>query len=39
LWGVYAVWVSVVLILFPLCKKYDRYKSLNVQHKWWLGYL
>ena len=39
LWGVYAVWLLVVLILYPFCKKYDRYKSLNVHHKWWLSYL
>ncbi len=35
--GVYTVWVIVVLILYPLCKKYDRYKSTH--KKWWLSYL
>jgi uncharacterized membrane protein len=35
--GVYTVWVIVVLILYPLCKKYDRYKSTH--QKWWLSYL
>jgi uncharacterized membrane protein len=35
---VYVVWISVVIILYPLCKKYDRYKTLN-KNKWWLGYL
>jgi uncharacterized membrane protein len=35
--GVYAVWITVVLILYPLCKKYDRYKSTHQQ--WWLSYL
>ena len=35
--GVYAVWITVVLILYPLCKKYDRYKSTH--DKWWLSYL
>src|SRR6266487_474441 len=35
--GVYTVWVIAVLILYPLCKKYDRYKSTH--KKWWLSYL
>jgi uncharacterized membrane protein len=35
--GVYAVWLFVFLILYPLCKKYDRYKSTH--QKWWLSYL
>ena len=34
---VYVVWIVVVLLLYPLCKWYDRYKS---SHKnWWLSYL
>lgn len=37
LWGVYAVWIFVVLVLYPLCKKYDRYKSTHP--KWWTSYL
>ena len=39
LWGVYAVWILVVLILFPLCKKYYRYKTKYTNRKWWLSYL
>ena len=35
--GVYAVWLFVVIVLYPLCKKYDRYKSTH--DKWWLSYL
>jgi uncharacterized membrane protein len=35
--GVYAVWFFVFLVLYPLCKKYDRYKSSH--QKWWLSYL
>jgi uncharacterized membrane protein len=35
---VYLIWISVILILHPLCKKYDRYKSAH-REKWWLGYL
>ncbi|RYF98958.1 MAG: DUF1624 domain-containing protein [Chitinophagaceae bacterium] len=37
--GVYVVWIIVVLILYPICKKYDRYKTLNAGKKWWLSYL
>jgi len=36
--GVYAVWLFVVIVLYPLCKKYDRYKSAH-KEKWWLSYL
>ncbi|MEO7306400.1 MAG: heparan-alpha-glucosaminide N-acetyltransferase domain-containing protein [Ferruginibacter sp.] len=37
LWGVYAVWAFVVIALYPLCKKYNTYKSTH--QKWWLSYL
>lgn len=34
---VYLIWITVVAVLYPLCKKYDRLKS---SHKyWWLSYL
>jgi uncharacterized membrane protein len=35
---VYLVWIGVVLLLYPLCLWYDRYKS-NHREKWWLSYL
>ena len=35
--GVYTVWIIVILTLYPLCKKYDRYKSTH--RNWWLSYL
>lgn len=35
---VYLVWISVVVVLFPLCLWYDRYKT-NHREKWWLSYL
>jgi len=35
--GVYAVWLFVFLVLYPLCKKYNRYKSTHRQ--WWLSYV
>ena len=38
LWGVYLVWVSVIALLYPLCKKFDLYK-MNHKEKWWLSYL
>lgn len=38
LWIVYGVWLAVVMALYPLCKRYDRYKTLH-KEKWWLSYL
>lgn len=35
---VYLIWIAVVVVLFPLCKWYDKYKMAN-KHKWWLSYL
>ena len=37
--GVYIVWIIVVLVLYPLCRKYERYKTLHAKEKWWLRYL
>lgn len=34
----YLVWVVIVLLLYPLCKWYDKYKTAHKQ-KWWLSYL
>ncbi len=36
--GVYLVWISVVLLLYPLCKRYDSYKRAHPE-KGWLRYL
>ena len=36
--GTYMVWIVVILLLYPLCKWYDRYKT-NHKEKWWLSYL
>jgi uncharacterized membrane protein len=36
--GTYAVWILVVLLLYPLCKWYDSYKASH-KEKWWLSYL
>lgn len=35
---VYLVWMMIVFILYPFCKRYDRYK-FNHKEKWWLSYL
>jgi hypothetical protein len=35
--AVYGIWLLVVMLLYPLCKAYDRYKSTHRQ--WWLSYL
>jgi len=36
LWVVYGVWIAVVLILYPLCRWYNRYKATHTH--WWLSY-
>ena len=38
LWVVYLVWIAIILMLYPLCKWYDKYKT-NHKEKWWLSYL
>lgn len=38
LWVVYAVWIVVVLLLYPLCRWYGNYRAGN-RDKWWLSYL
>jgi uncharacterized membrane protein len=38
LWEVYLVWLIIVALLYPLCKRYAKYK-LNHPEKWWLSYL
>ena len=38
LWVTYVVWIIVVILLYPICKKYMIYKLEN-KDKWWLSYL
>jgi uncharacterized membrane protein len=38
LWVVYVVWTGIILALYPLCRKFDQYKTRN-KEKWWLSYL
>lgn len=34
LWGVYLVWIAVVVVMYPLCKWYGQYKERNKGKKW-----
>lgn len=34
----YLVWIGIILLLYPLCKWYDKYKTRH-KKKWWLSYL
>ncbi len=34
----YLIWIGIVLLLYPLCIWYDKYKSAH-KEKWWLSYL
>lgn len=34
---VYMIWIFVIAMLYPLCKKFDAYKQNN-KDKWWLSY-
>ncbi len=38
LWIVYLVWGFIIVLLFPLCKKFDAYKTKHKEKKW-LSYL
>ncbi|WP_395050378.1 DUF1624 domain-containing protein [Flavobacterium sp.] len=35
---VYIIWISIIVLLYPLCKKFDTYKQSH-KEKWWLSYL
>jgi hypothetical protein len=34
----YLIWLLIVVLLYPLCRWYDRYKIAN-KKQWWLSYL
>lgn len=38
LYKVYLLWVALIFLLYPFCKKYMVYK-INHKEKWWLSYL
>jgi uncharacterized membrane protein len=35
---VYLVWIGVMIILYPLCKRFDQYKRAHQGEKKWLSY-
>lgn len=35
---VYLIWIAIIAMLYPLCKKFDAYKQAH-KEKWWLSYL
>ena len=37
--GVYAIWLLVVVLLYPICKMYDRNKTAYAKEKRWLSYI
>jgi uncharacterized membrane protein len=37
LWVAYAVWIAIVIALYPLCRWFAAYKERN--RSWWLSYL
>ena len=37
LWGVYGIWLLTIVLLYPMCRWYKKYKSTH--HQWWLSYL
>ena len=38
LWVTYLVWIVVIVLLYPICNVYMKYKASN-KDKWWLSYL
>jgi hypothetical protein len=36
--AVYAIWIAIVILLYPACKWYQRYRE-DHPTKWWLSYL
>jgi len=35
---IYAIWILLVLALYPVCRRYAKYKE-NHREQWWLSYL
>lgn len=38
LWAIYIVWIGIVILLYPVCKWYGKYKESHPEKKW-LKYL
>jgi uncharacterized membrane protein len=39
LWVVYMVWIGLVIVLYPCCKWFERYKRANQSSHRWLSYV
>ncbi|MGB5461509.1 MAG: heparan-alpha-glucosaminide N-acetyltransferase domain-containing protein [Eudoraea sp.] len=37
LWVVYLIWILLIIALYPVCSRFNKYKSNN-RDKWWLSY-
>jgi len=35
---VYVVWIGVILLLYPVSRRFDVYKRANQSRQWWLSY-
>ena len=35
---VYIIWITLIIMLYPLCKWFDKYKRSHQSTKWWLSY-
>jgi uncharacterized membrane protein len=35
---VYIIWITLVIVLYPFCKWFDKYKRSHQSTKWWLSY-
>ncbi|TLV02926.1 DUF1624 domain-containing protein [Dyadobacter luticola] len=36
--AVYLIWMCIIVALYPVCKRFDRYKQSH-REQWWLSYL
>jgi uncharacterized membrane protein len=36
---VYVIWILIVVILYPCCKRFGRYKRAHLPSQWWLSYI
>jgi uncharacterized membrane protein len=39
LFSVYLVWIALILVMYPLCKWYGRFKKNNLSTQGWLSYV
>jgi len=36
---VYIVWIALIFLLYPICKRFDQYKRTHRSGQWWLSYI